>query len=79
MTVGRASSQWILLALGADGSSLNASMSEEAIETLSCSSTPILLDWALSGAIWTLEEDEEEAYILSNWSLMALEKSDFDS
>ena len=70
------------MALGADGSSLNASISEEAIEILSCSSTPILLDWALSGAIWTLEEEEEEeeeAFILSNWSLMALAKSDFDS
>ena len=78
MTVDKANSQWILLALGADGSSLNASISEEAIEILSCSSTPILLDWALSGAIWTLEE-EEEASILSNWSLMALAKSDFDS
>ena len=60
-------------------SSLNASISEEAIETLSCSSTPILLDWALSGAIWILLDEEEEASILSSCSLMALAKSDFDS
>ena len=51
LMVGRANSQWILLALGADGSSLNASISEEVIETLSYSSTLILLDCALSGAI----------------------------
>lgn len=43
LTVGRANFQWILLALEIS-SSLNASISEEAIETLSCSSTPILLD-----------------------------------
>ena len=44
LTVGRANSQWILLALGTDGSSLNVSMSEEAIETFSYSNTLILLD-----------------------------------
>ena len=51
LTVGRANSQWILLALGI-GSSLKASKSEEAIEVWSsCSNTPILLDWGVSGAI----------------------------
>ena len=78
LAVGRANSQWILLALGTC-SSLKASMSEEAIDILSCSSTPILLDWALSGAIWILLDEEEEASILSSCSLMALAKSDFDS
>ena len=78
--VGRASSQWILLALGID-SSLKASISEEAIEDWSCSSTPILLDWALSGAIWSLEVEakEEDASILSSCSLIACAKYDLDS
>ena len=49
-TVGRANSQWILLALET-GSSVKASKSEEAIETWSCSNTPILLDWGVSRAI----------------------------
>ena len=38
-----ANSQWILLALGT-GSSVKASTSKEAMDILSCSSTPILLD-----------------------------------
>ena len=80
LTVGKASSQWILLALEI-GSSIKASKSEEAIEVWSSfSNTPILLDWALSGAIWVFEvEAKEDAYIRSSCSLIALAKSDFDS
>ena len=61
-------------------SSLKASKSEEAIEVWSsCSNTPILLDWGVSGAIWTLLEEDEADSILSSCSLMALAKSDCDS